>query len=330
MKPWDAPDDRYHRSSLVTAPAISIVMNVYNGSAFLREAIGSVLAQTWKDWELIFWDDRSTDDSAQVFRTFNDPRLRYFLAPTRTTLGPARIEAIAQARGPWLAFLDQDDIWTATKLERQLELLNSAAHADDVGLIYGRAIMFDQRGRRWAHDHRHEYAPLPEGNILRSLFEDSCFIAMSSAMVRRSAYDAVGGISRGYDYAIDYQLYLDLAHRYRALALQDPCCYYRVHGSNLSHSRPVEILGEMLRIIDSWEGRVDAELLSRQRRVYESHLAYEDLRRGRVLAGLSRLARSGSASYLLSRPFARGWRAARRKLTPTALSLPSMPNVQAW
>ena len=115
-------------------PTISIIMNVWNGGATLREAMDSVLAQTYRDWELIVWDDRSTDHSADIIATYSDTRIRYILAPAETSLGRARGLAIREAKGEWLAFLDQDDIWLSRKLELQIALTNSP----QVGLIYGR------------------------------------------------------------------------------------------------------------------------------------------------------------------------------------------------
>ena len=103
-------------------PLVSVIMNVRNGASTLREALDSVMAQTFTDWELIVWDDRSTDDSAQIVARYSDPRIRYFLSPEETSLGKARDTAIRQARGEWLAFLDQDDLWMPRKLEMQMAL----------------------------------------------------------------------------------------------------------------------------------------------------------------------------------------------------------------
>src|SRR5262252_8037824 len=115
-------------------PQVSIILNVRNGAAFLREALDSAIGQTFADWELVVWDDRSTDASAQIVAGYRDPRIRYFLSPEDTPLGRAREDAIRQARGEWLAFIDQDDVWLPQKLEKQLALA-----AEGVGLIYGRA-----------------------------------------------------------------------------------------------------------------------------------------------------------------------------------------------
>ena len=122
-------------------PQVSVIMNVRNGASFLREALDSVVAQTFHDWELIVWDDRSTDDSPRIISEYHDPRIRYFLSPEDTPLGEARNNAIRQATGDWLAFLDQDDIWLPRKLQQQMALAD-----DQTGIIYGRAIQFYPNG----------------------------------------------------------------------------------------------------------------------------------------------------------------------------------------
>src|ERR1700759_4516098 len=78
-------------------PRVSVIMNVRNGGAFLREALDSVLAQSFADWELIVWDDRSTDASAQIVAGYTDPRIRYHLSPEETPLGAARDLAMRHA-----------------------------------------------------------------------------------------------------------------------------------------------------------------------------------------------------------------------------------------
>jgi glycosyltransferase involved in cell wall biosynthesis len=164
-------------------PAVSIIMNVRNGAATLRPAIESALAQTCPDWELIVWDDCSTDDSAKIVAEFGDPRIRYFLAPQQTPLGQARAAAMRHAQGEWLAFLDQDDLWLPHKLDLQRALTNGS----DVGLIYGRTLCFYPSGSQHDYDQFHEFSPLPEGEITAELLSRGCFVAMSSALIRRAA-----------------------------------------------------------------------------------------------------------------------------------------------
>ena len=104
------------------SPLVSVIINCYNGQKYLSEAVNSVLSQTYKNWEIIFWDNQSTDGSARIFKNFEDSRLRYFYSPTHTLLYEARNYAIDQASGEFLAFLDVDDWWCPDKLEKQIPL----------------------------------------------------------------------------------------------------------------------------------------------------------------------------------------------------------------
>ena len=93
------------------SPLISIIINCFNGERFLREAIDSVIAQTYSNWELIFWDNQSTDSTANIVRSYHDDRIRYFYAPEHTSLGEARNLALEKANGVYIGFLDSDDKW---------------------------------------------------------------------------------------------------------------------------------------------------------------------------------------------------------------------------
>lgn len=294
-------------------PQVSIIMNVRNGAAFLREALESVLAQTWTDWELIVWDDCSTDDSARIIAECPDGRIRYFLSPEDTPLGKARQSAIERASGEWLAFLDQDDIWLPGKLERQLALAD-----EKVGIIYGRAVLFDcRRGNLRDYDYAHEFGLLPEGDIFALLFRDACFIAMSSAMLRRSAVAEIGPMPEFIEVVPDYYLYIAISRHYRARAVQEVVCRYRLHGSSMSASRKhrIRLQEEPLEIVNHWAGELDPRLCAYRRMTYSTALAVEELRSlEAVPQGLRRLFTDGSLLWLLSRPVAIGWRYLHRKL----------------
>lgn len=294
------------------APRVSIIVNAYNGEAFLAEALDSARAQTHQDWELVLWDDVSTDGSAEVFHSYDDPRFRYFLAPEHTPLGVARHMAIGEARGEWLAFLDQDDIWSPDKLQQQLALVD-AEPPGTLGLVYGRATAFTPDGAERDYDHHFEGRALPEGDIFGALMSLANFVPMSSSMVSREVYDAVGGIPPAYTTCVDYYLFAIIARSYGARAVQEPCCRYRLHDDNMSATHAMRSHVEALAIVESWAEHIDATLLRRRRRVYHTLIGLEELRSGVVGAGLRRLLTRGSLPYLLSRPFARAARRLRRR-----------------
>jgi len=291
-------------------PLVSVIMNIRNGAAFLREALDSVMAQTFTDWELIAWDDCSTDDSAQVIAEYHDTRIRYYLSPEQTPLGKARDNAIRYAKGEWLAFLDQDDIWTPTKLEKQMALAEP-----HVGIIYGRAVLFYPNGRRRDYDQAHEFMRLPEGDIFSELFRSACFIAMSSAALRRSLVEEVGSIPKWVELTPDYYLYTALARRYAARAVQEVVCQYRVHPGSMTRSNRRRLYEEPLALVERWADQLDPQIVAYRRMTYSTALAFEEMCSLRsAFQGLGRLLTRGSVRWLLSRPFIHALREIQRKV----------------
>ena len=291
---------------------VSIIMNVRNGAAFLREALDSVMAQTLSDWELIVWDDCSTDESAKIIDEYRENRLRYFLSPEDVPLGKARDCAIRQATADWVAFLDQDDIWLPRKLERQMILVEH-----DVGIVYGRAILFDrQHGDLSDYYYAHEFSALPEGDIFSKLFRNACFIAMSSVTLRRSAIAEVGGIPNSIQVVPDYYLYTAIARRYKARAVQQVVCRYRIHAASMtqSYQHRLRLHAEPLSIVEQWATCLDPRVAAYRRMTYSTALALEEIRGVQIVRGFRRLFTSGSVLWLLSRPLAILWRSLRRKL----------------
>jgi len=295
-------------------PLVSVIINVLNGAATLPEAVESVLAQTFADWELIVWDDCSTDGSADTLNRFTESRIRYVRSEVVVPLGQARQRAIDIARGEWIAFLDQDDIWLPHKLEQQLALANDPT---EVALIYGRTVRFYPGGTERDYDQAHEYAPLPGGTIFTELFTKSCFIAMSSAMFRRSAVGQIGGIPRSINIIPDYYLYTAIARRFPVAAVQEVVCRYRMHPRNTSRVTAVEVHQEALRLMNMWDGAVAPEALEKCRRHHSTELALVEMRDpSTLLRGTWRLCTDGSVTSQLLRPLYFVFHLVRRTVRP--------------
>jgi glycosyltransferase involved in cell wall biosynthesis len=292
-------------------PLVTIIINVFNGEATLSETIDSALAQTFNDFELLIWDDCSSDNSAGVVSEYDDPRIRYVRSEAQIPLGQARQAAISAAQGEWVAFLDQDDLWLPQKLELQLA---RAREMPKGGLVYGRTVRFYPDEHERDYDQAHEYAPLPEGNIFSTLFVDSCYIAMSSAMFRRSAIEEVGGVPSWIRIIPDYYLYTAVARRFPAAAVQQVVCWYRIRSGSASESHAIEVHSEALRLMDFWEKDVDAAVLAQCRRHHATQLALAEMRSGGIVRGLRRLLREGSVGSQLMRPFWFGFHWVRRNM----------------
>ena len=293
---------------------VTVIVNLYNGEATIAEAIESVLAQTFGDWELLIWDDCSNDGSAAIVQRYNDSRIRYVRSEMQVPLGQARQAAIELAQGEWIAFLDQDDLWVPNKLECQLAL---AREKPDAALIYGRTVRFYQNGAERDYDQAHEYALLPEGDIFTSLFTDSCYIAMSSAMFRRAAVGAIGGIPADIKIIPDYYVYAAVTRRFSAAAVQQVVCRYRMHAGSASQSHAVAVQLEALQLMELWREDVPADVLARCKRHHSTQLALAEMRSpATFFGGVRRLMADGSPVSQLLRPFYFVFHLVRRKFVP--------------
>ena len=104
-------------------PLVSIIMNCYNGDKYLRKSIKSIISQSYKNWELIFWDNCSTDNSKKITKKFKDNRIYYFKSKQFVNLYEARNLALKKVNSDFIAFLDSDDIWSKNKLKIQLKFM---------------------------------------------------------------------------------------------------------------------------------------------------------------------------------------------------------------
>lgn len=296
----------------MSKPFVSVIMNCYNSETFLREALDCVLAQTFADWEVVFWDNQSTDGSAAIFKAYSDSRFNYYRAPQHTGLGDARNLAVEKARGAWLAFLDCDDLWVPEKLEKQVKMIRE--EGGDLGLVYGRCKSLieasgqesDMARRMSEYDQRKASAPLPEGDIFLPLFKEN-FVPFLSCMVRRSVYWEVGGINACYRQAEDYDLVMKVAKDYRARAEQDVVCHYRIHAANLTHAQMEANYRESIDIVRQYLPLPEAAAALKR---YQTYCAVQEIKQGRIASGMYRLCRHGDVVWC----FGKGFGAINRRL----------------
>jgi glycosyltransferase involved in cell wall biosynthesis len=190
-----------------------VLSPTYQHAAFIGDCIRSVLAQTVQDWEMIIVDDGSDDGTPDIAESFDDPRIVVLRQQHEgvTGLGRSYASALARATSPFVAVLEGDDTWPATKLEDELPLFEDPA----VVLAYGSAGLMDERGcvyGRFWHAPRGRVARNdPVGAILPTLVNFN-FIVASTVMVRRAALEQIGGFIQpsGIPY-VDHPTWLRLA-----------------------------------------------------------------------------------------------------------------------
>ena len=253
-------------------PLISVLMNCYNGEKYIREAIDSVINQTYENWELIFWDNQSSDSSAKLFLEYDDCRLKYFYAQKHTELGDARVEAMSKAKGSWVGILDVDDIWCKEKLEYQVDIINkSLDDGVELGLVYGKVLEINERGIEVGELSHTNYKnkTLPNGMILKELLLKGNFIMSPSILFSMNAFKQIGGFPRGYLNASDYYISCAISSIYRVGVVDKYVAKYREHQNNLTLNQKVIAFEEQLMIFNKWVKYVDVNDLQKIKRIRE-------------------------------------------------------------
>jgi Glycosyl transferase family 2 len=211
-------------------PAVSVVMPVRDGAAFLKSAISSVLMQSFSRFELIIVDDGSTDDSAAIAGAETDRRVRVFSQPA-TGISAALNNGIATATGQYIARMDADDVAAPERLAKQVSVLRANSRISAVGSGY---LVIDTHGRRL-----HEVSPPTEpDDIRRQLLTRNC-MAHPTMMIRRDALLDVGGYRAGFPLCEDYDLWLRLSEISDLCNIGEPLLAYRRHDRQIS-SRNLE------------------------------------------------------------------------------------------
>lgn len=214
----------------------SVIITTYNGAnrGYLSSAIESVLAQTCQDFQLLLVDDGSTDNTPELCRQYlHDARVRY-IRQDNAGVAAARNLGIAMAEHRFICFLDDDDEWKPTKLERQLAMFREGS--ERLGLVYTAIEILNSCGAPIGIQ-RHEVPDQPYLGLFYENFVD----ATSSVMVTRAALDKVGAFRAemfglGWQGSEDRELWSRIAREFSIAAIPEPLVRYRVHGDKLSRN----------------------------------------------------------------------------------------------
>jgi glycosyltransferase involved in cell wall biosynthesis len=222
-------------------PLVSVIMNCLNCEQYLIEAIDSVYAQTYDNWEIIFWDNGSCDGSEHIAKSY-DSKLKYFKSEVTSVLGTARVSAIERAKGEYFAFLDCDDIWFKDKLDRQMKIFFE--DGENLALVYGRCeVLYENNNEKVINQDT-----LLEGEVFGNLAKEN-FIPFVSAVVKSEFFHSSGGFPINIKHSTDYWLFLNIAKDHRVRAIQETCCTYRYHSENLSSKNRILAAKEAIQIV---------------------------------------------------------------------------------
>jgi hypothetical protein len=213
------------------APAVSVTMDVCNGAPFLNEALESLAAQTFGDFEIVLCAHGTTEEAGELIRCWQarDDRLRVIRAD-RTSLSRAHNIAAKAARGAFLARLDADDVALPDRLRIQYRMLKENPR---LALLGSAAEIMDKRGRKLCIVRNGR----TDGEI-RDQLRRSCPFVHSSVMMRADAFWRVGGYRQGLNLSEDYDLYARILDFAEGANLPEPLLRYRIHTNSLTSQQP--------------------------------------------------------------------------------------------
>lgn len=218
-------------------PKVSVVIPAYNAMRYLPETVESVFKQTFSDFEVLIINDGSSDNIVHWTSGLSDSRVRLISQENRG-LSEARNTGIAHAQGEYIAFLDADDLWEPTKLEKQVRCLDDNPA---VGLVHTWLVLVDEQSKSTGRVMKYN----AQGYVWNQVAEKNV-IACPSVMVRHCCFD-VGVFNRNLRSLEDWDMWIRIASRYPFAAIAEPLAYYRQLPSSMSKN--CQVMEQSFRIV---------------------------------------------------------------------------------
>lgn len=222
---------------------VTVLMTTYNGSLYIKQAIDSVLRQTFENFELLIVNDGSTDNTIDIIESYNDPRIRLINNYSNKGLLFSRNFALTEAKGKYLAILDSDDIAIANRLEVQWKTFEKRP---SLALLGGQGVVIDKDGIKTGEI----LTQLTGSDAVKvKLFFSNSYIH-STVMIRMEIFKKLGGY-QDFPLAEDYALFSRLSHDHEVDNLSDTLVEYRIHGENISLQKHKELFSLHIPIIQN-------------------------------------------------------------------------------
>jgi glycosyltransferase involved in cell wall biosynthesis len=246
-------------------PKISVVIPAYNAMTYLPKTLESVLTQTFTDFEVLIINDGSSDTILNWSASVTDPRVK-LISQDNQGLSGARNTGIAQAKGEYIAFLDADDLWKPTKLEKQVRYFEDNP---DVGLVHNWTILIDETDKPTGE----QWNPHLEGNVWEQIIVINS-VSSGAAIVRRCCFETVGVFARDLSGTADWDMWIRIAYRYPFAVVKEPLTLYRQHSQNMSKNCKHMVANARIVIERAFES-VPLELLYLRNRAYAYFYRYQ-------------------------------------------------------
>jgi glycosyltransferase involved in cell wall biosynthesis len=227
---------------------ISIIINCHNGSRYLRETLQSIINQDYNNYEVIFWNNNSTDESKDIYQNFQklykDKNLRYFENLSEIPLYQARNEALKLVKGNFICFLDSDDIWLKNKLFQNLKKFKE----NNYDIVFSNIFILNQKSNK------------KEIYIKKNIYEEKIYeslinnfnASLISIMIKKSVIEKENSLfNPEFDHIGDFDFILRMSKKYKFGYISEPLAVYRLHENNLTRLNRLNEINEM----ESWINR---------------------------------------------------------------------------
>ncbi len=249
---------------------VSIIMTCHNGEKFLNEAIQSIINQSYSNWELIFYDNLSSDKSADIIKNFKDDRIKYFKSEKLLNLGTIRKLSLDQCNGFFITFLDTDDYWVEFKLEKQVKKFQENNKID---ILYSNYfININQKIQKKTKNLFKGYC---QSKIIESYIDGSPLTAWLTLMVKK---ETIKKLEYSFDnnthISSDFDMIIRLSNFSNFDYLEDYLAYYRIHEGNESRNKQSEIY-ELFYVVNKFsEYKNIQKIFCYKNFIYKLHFKY--------------------------------------------------------
>jgi len=210
----------------VSGPKVSVIMNCFNGEKYLRDSLKSVYKQTYKNWELIFWDNNSTDNTYKILSKNFDKRIKYFRSEKFLKLYEARNEAVKKAKGTYISFLDTDDIWKNNFLKKHIKCMQEF----NSEIVYSKyLIKNEQNNKIYLKDEKN----LISGYLTQNLL-NNYNIGIIAVMIKKNIFKKYK-FNSNLNLIGDFDFFFRVSLKYRFIALNNALAIYRFHKDNFTN-----------------------------------------------------------------------------------------------
>ncbi len=209
-------------------PLVSVIINCCNGERYLAKCLESVINQSYKNWEIIFWDNCSKDNSEKIVKKIKDKRIKYFKSKKYYPLYEARNLAIKKSKGRFISFLDTDDWWSLKKIELQVRYLVEKK----IDVVYSNFFLFYQNNKKKMVGEKEKFKI---GFITQKLLDRYRGIILTGMLSKNIFKNKK--FNKNYEIIGDFDFFVKLSINYKFGYIHKSLAFYRLHNFNLSKKR---------------------------------------------------------------------------------------------